>query len=88
MAHDKDKHHRATKKVYKKGSNPLDPHEHYHGDQRHHTRIRGRTSISTTKGMSPVQTIRPAAENEGWRSRLNARCAGLALLGSGNQDAD
>jgi hypothetical protein len=35
MAHDKDKHHRATKKVYKKGSNPLDPHEHYHGDEVH-----------------------------------------------------
>jgi len=32
MAHDKDKHHRGTKNVYKKGSNPLDPHEHYHGD--------------------------------------------------------
>jgi hypothetical protein len=34
MASDKgkSKDHRGTKKVYKKGSNPLDRHERYHGD--------------------------------------------------------
>jgi hypothetical protein len=34
MARDKgkSKDHRGTKKVYKKGSNPLDLHERYHGD--------------------------------------------------------
>ena len=34
MARDKGKSrdHRGTKRVYKKGSNPLARHEHYHGD--------------------------------------------------------
>lgn len=37
MADDKgkSKDHRGTKKFYKKGSNPLDPREHYHGDAVH-----------------------------------------------------
>ena len=37
MADDKgkSKDHRGTKKFYKKGSNPLDPREQYHGDAVH-----------------------------------------------------
>ena len=43
MARDKGKSrdHRGTKQVYKKGSNPLDLHERYHGDAVHPHRHAG-----------------------------------------------
>jgi hypothetical protein len=43
MARDKGKSrdHRGTKKVYKKGSNPLNLHERYHGDAVHPHRHAG-----------------------------------------------
>jgi hypothetical protein len=44
--------------------NPLDPHAHSRATQGTHTRIKGGTSISPTKAMTAVSTIRPAAERK------------------------